>query len=57
MYVFLHICSLDLCVYCILLYLGTWFDGGSSRFMIGNNDLKGFFRPKLVYDSIFHNST
>jgi len=36
--------------------LGTWFGNGlgSVRFMVGPDDLKGLFQPKLFYDSIWH---
>jgi len=35
-------------------YLGTWFSGGlgSVSLMLGLDDLKGFFQPKLFYDSM-----
>jgi len=38
-------------------HLGTWFSGGlgSVRFMVGLNDLKGFFQPKRFYtNSVGH---
>jgi len=38
----------DVCMW----QLGTWFSGGlgSVRLMIGPDDLKGLFQPKLFYD-------
>ena len=35
-------------------HLGMWFSGGlgSVRVMVGLNDIKGLFQPKLFYDSI-----